>query len=258
MTSRDFRIICDCQRHRRDRRLWRRSIAVAGAMGNHLRRGGVAVLIGVPLAFGAMGIPGEAMNVGMPAGPRVEAMTARTFQIFTSGKTRRDFLSARPTRSEFTFEIAKEQFFRTTVPYGSIIYREAKKNDLAPELVAAVVEAESDFRVTLVSDKDARGLMQIVPETGRLLGAEDLFNPDQNITAGAKYLRYLIDRFRDPRVALAAYNAGEGNVEKWGGIPPFPETTAYLARVNEHARDYRYRIRETYAEGLHGAATGDH
>ena len=227
-------------------------------MRNHFRRGSAVVLIGVPLAFGAMGIPSKAMNIGMPAGSRMEAMTERTFQVFTSGKTRRDFLSARPLRREFNLEIAKEQFFRTAVPYGSIIYREARKNDLAPELVAAVVEAESDFRVTLVSDKDARGLMQIVPETGRLLGAEDLFNADQNITAGTKYLRYLIDRFRDPRVALAAYNAGEGNVEKWGGIPPFPETTAYLARVNEHARDYRFRIRETYAEGLHGAATIDH
>ena len=246
MRHRDFRTICDCQRHAANRRRWQRPFGVALTVSERLRRGGAVVLIGVPLAFGAIGIPGEAMNAGFP---RFESAMEHELPIVTP-TTRREFLTPRRARREFTVEIAKEQFFRTSVPYGSIIYREAIKNELAPELVAAVVEAESDFRVSLVSGKDARGLMQIVPETGRLLGAGDLFNPDQNISAGTKYLRYLIDRFRDPRVALAAYNAGEGNVEKWGGIPPFPETMRYLARVNEHARDYRYRIRETYAQGL--------
>src|SRR5207302_9751863 len=141
---------------------------------------------------------------------------------------RRDFLTAQPQPREMTLEITKEAFFRAQVPYGAIIYREARRNNLPPELVAAVVESESDFRPRLVSNKNALGLMQIVPETGRLMGADDLFNPTENIAAGTKYLRYLFDRFPDQRVALAAYNAGEGNVEKFGGIPPFVETQNYL------------------------------
>ena len=143
----------------------------------------------------------------------------------------------------------REQFFQTEVPYGPIIYREALKNDLPPELVAAVVEAESDFRPRLISGKNAQGLMQIIPETGHLLGVDDLFNPETNVAAGAKYLRYLFDRFGDQRVAIAAYNAGEGNIEKFGGVPPFPETRNYIRRVSSRAREYRNRVQESYLFG---------
>ncbi len=132
------------------------------------------------------------------------------------------------------------------MPYGSIIYREAHRNQLAPELVAAVIEAESDFRPRLISEKNAQGLMQIVPSTGELLGVHNLFDPEQNIVAGTKYLRYLIDRFGNLRTALAAYNAGEGNIEKFGGMPPFPETVNYVQRVNSHTRWYRLRVRESF------------
>ncbi len=141
-----------------------------------------------------------------------------------------------------SLEALKERFFSNEVPYGSIIYREARRNGLAPELVAAVVHAESDFRPRLVSNKSAQGLMQIVPETSRLLGCQNPFDPDANIAAGTKYLRQLLDRFGDQRMALAAYNAGEGNIEKFGGIPPFDETLDYVQRVARHAAEYRQTI----------------
>ena len=156
------------------------------------------------------------------------------------------FTTENQTPRTLTLDVMREQFFRTEVPYGPIIYREAVRNDLPPELVAAVVEAESDFRPRLVSGKNAQGLMQIIPTTGRLLGTNDLFDPEANVSAGARYLKYLFDRFDDPRVALAAYNAGEGNVEKFNGVPPFPETLNYIRRVNERSREYRDRIRSTY------------
>jgi soluble lytic murein transglycosylase-like protein len=155
---------------------------------------------------------------------------------------RRNFLAARPEQQAFSLEISKEAFFRSHVPYGSIIYREARRNHLAPELVAAVVESESDFRPRLLSNKNAQGLMQIVPETGRLMGAENLFNPEENIAAGTKYLRYLFDRFGDEKIVLAAYNAGEGNIERFGGVPPFQETLNYLQRVAQRRRDYTQRV----------------
>ena len=66
------------------------------------------------------------------------------------------------------------------------------------------------------------------------------------MAAGAKYLRYLVDRFEDPHIALAAYNAGEGNVEKFNGVPPFPETESYVRKVNARAREYHQRIRDSY------------
>src|SRR5438477_5481052 len=92
-------------------------------------------------------------------------------------------------------EQVKENFFKNEVPFGSIIYSEAKKNDLPPELVAAVVHTESKFVPTARSGAGAVGLMQLVPRTGHWLGAKDLTNPSQNIMAGAKYLRYISDRF---------------------------------------------------------------
>lgn len=236
----------------RERTLWRRSARLARRTAQRVGRRGAALLIGLPVALGVMGIPTEAMNISLPylhmeLGPEFRAAAAATanrLPIITQ-RVREEFLSPIHVQA-FTLEIAKEDFFRTQIKYGGIIYREAKRNRLSPELVAAVVEAESDFRPRLISEKNAQGLMQVLPSTGRLMGAEDLFDPTENIAAGTKYLRYLLDRFGDERMALAAYNAGEGNVEKFGGVPPFPETLNYLRKVNERSRTYRERVRGSY------------
>src|SRR6266516_1270656 len=128
----------------------------------------------------------------------------------------------------------KQAFFKAEVPFGSIIYDEAKKNNLPPELVAAVVHTESKFVPTARSGAGAVGLMQLVPRTGRWLGARNLTDPTQNVMAGAKYLRYLVDRFDgNTQKAIAAYNAGEGNVRRFGGVPPFRETRNYVNRVQD-------------------------
>jgi soluble lytic murein transglycosylase-like protein len=245
--QKNFRMICDCQRHAQRRRLAR----WARVAGQQLQKRAVTLVIGIPLAFFALGFPIDAMNVAVPILekriPHLQLVPQQTFHIFTTRKVRESFLSSEPPIQTFTLEFAKEQFFRTEVPFGSIIYREARRNNLPPELVAAVVEAESDFRPRLVSNKNAQGLMQIVPETGKLLGCENPFNPSDNITAGTKYLRYLLDRFGgDQRTALAAYNAGEGNIERFGGIPPFPETLNYLQRVTHGTHSYRQRVRNRY------------
>jgi len=135
-------------------------------------------------------------------------------------------------------------FFLTQVPFGSIIYNEARKNNLSPELVAAVARAESGFHPGARSHRGAIGLMQLIPRTGRWLGATDLTDPTQNIVAGAKYLAYLTDRFdgKEDHV-IAAYNAGEGNVRRFDGVPPFQETRDYVERVHRFQRDMHARIR---------------
>lgn len=230
--------------------MWRRSIRAARG----LRARSIAILVGVPLALGALQFPTEAMNTTFNrlSGAQIleAARTAeRSLPIFTTPQIREQFLNAEQTQT-FTLEIAKESFFRTHIPFGALIYREARRNNLPPELVAAIVESESDFRVRLVSNKNAQGLMQIIPSTGRLMGADDLFDPAENIAAGTKYLRYLLNRFPDQRLALAAYNAGEGNVEKFGGVPPFPETIDYLRKVSTRANHYRQRVRGTFVASV--------
>ena len=125
-----------------------------------------------------------------------------------------------------------ETLFSLKVPFGSIILREAKKNDLAPELVAAVIKQESEFIPTARSPRGALGLMQLLPSTGRWMGAYNLMNPEQNIAAGARYLKYLSDQFGgNEQKMIAAYNAGEGNVRRYDGLPPFRETRTYVRNV---------------------------
>jgi soluble lytic murein transglycosylase-like protein len=148
-----------------------------------------------------------------------------------------------PQKLAIVTDSVREEFFKKEVPFGSIIYREAKKNDLRPELLAAVVQAESKFKPTARSGAGAIGLMQLVPRTGRWMGARDLTNPVQNITAGAKYLKYLHERFDGNETkAIAAYNAGEGNVQRFNGVPPFQETRKYVSKVHNFEEDFRNRV----------------
>ncbi|HEX7190313.1 MAG TPA: lytic transglycosylase domain-containing protein [Thermoanaerobaculia bacterium] len=221
----------------------------------HVSHNGVALLIGLPLALGAIGIPIEAMNTAIAPSVRqkialIEKRARSEFRIFTTPLAKAEFLAPETAPTHFTVDVAKEQFFAANVPYGAIIYREAERNHLPPELVAAVVQAESDFRVRLVSEKQATGLMQIVPSTGRDLGVSDLFNPAENIAAGTKYLRYLLNRFPDQRIALAAYNAGEGVVERCNCIPEYAETREYVERVNDHLLTFRRQMHGTYLASM--------
>ncbi len=160
-----------------------------------------------------------------------------------------DQVAEAPSKLNVITEDVKRTFFQSQVPFGSIIYSEAKKNNLPPELVAAVAHTESKFVPTARSGAGAVGLMQLVPKTGRWLGASNLMDPTQNITAGAKYLRYLVDRFDgNTQKALAAYNAGEGNVRRFNGMPPFRETRNYVNRVQNFQRDLGDRMDNHVAE----------
>jgi len=126
----------------------------------------------------------------------------------------------------------REQFFKSELPFGELIHRKAAKYDVDPTLVVAVMETESRFKTRARSQVGAQGLMQLMPRTGRWMGAKNLYDPEQNVDAGVKYLKYLDERFDgDRRKVIAAYNAGEGNVLKYGGTPPFRETRSYVTKV---------------------------
>jgi hypothetical protein len=129
-------------------------------------------------------------------------------------------------------DAVRAAFFAEEIPYGELIYRKAKKYDVDPALVAAVIEQESRFKPRARSHVGARGLMQLMPRTGRWMGARDLYSPEQNVDAGVKYIKYLDKRFNgDLRKIIAAYNGGEGNVKRYNGIPPFRETRQYVKKV---------------------------
>ena len=108
----------------------------------------------------------------------------------------------------------------------------AAEQALPPELVRSVIKTESNYNPNAVSVKGARGLMQLIPETARRFGVADASNPVQNLQGGTKYLKYLLDLYHgDTSLALAAYNAGEQSVARYGGVPPFPETQKYVVQV---------------------------
>ena len=121
--------------------------------------------------------------------------------------------------------------------YNDIIIEAASKFDVDAALVSAVIKAESDYNPRIVSHKGARGLMQLMPATAKRFGVKNSFDPRENIHGGTRYLRWLLEKFDgNADFAVAAYNAGEGNVWKYDGVPPFRETVNYINRIAKHIR----------------------
>lgn len=259
----DWRVICPCQEHS--------AVPMSAVVRKAVRSGRemfrspyAALILSVPIAFGAAGFPmGESAPLASakPSVATVRPIVAEVSSALTladdqiamirdelplqliTPSIRRDFLSAAPLPDALSLDLVTAEFFRTEIPYGSIIYREAKRYGLQPELVAAVVEAESDFRPKLLSNRNAHGLMQLIPSTGQLMGATNLLDPADNVRAGARYLRHLHDRFNgDETLILAAYNAGPTAVRRFGGVPPFRETQNYLKRVDRSKSRFERRI----------------
>jgi soluble lytic murein transglycosylase-like protein len=124
--------------------------------------------------------------------------------------------------------------------WAPLVDQVARRFGVDQALLMAVIDVESGGNPSAVSLKGARGLMQLMPQTGRTQGANDLFDPYQNVVAGARLLDTLLATFGDVSLALAAYNAGEGAVRRHGGaIPPYAETQRYVRRVMERAAAYR-------------------
>ncbi len=131
-------------------------------------------------------------------------------------------------------EPAKLKPLKKSEPFNDLkpmINRAAEKYNLKPELIESVIKAESGGNPQAVSRAGAKGLMQLMDTTATDVGITDSFDPEQNIQGGAKYLRQMLDRFGDLKTALAAYNAGPGTIEKYGGIPPYKETHDYIDKI---------------------------
>jgi soluble lytic murein transglycosylase-like protein len=143
-------------------------------------------------------------------------------------------VSSRPVLSKITPSIEA-----SGADLNAIVEKAAKAHEVDPLLVHSIIKQESNYNVHAVSNKGAQGLMQLTPSTARMLGVSNSFDPEQNIEAGVKYLKYLQDLYKDDRLALAAYNAGPGAVDKYKWIPPYAETQNYVYQVGKRYGDAR-------------------
>jgi soluble lytic murein transglycosylase-like protein len=259
-----------------DRRIREEAAAVRKGRFSALKKRYGTMLLGASLAMGGLGIP---MKVGTSAqrekpqarpgtvmGLTTDLQTAQTIAREVTGgveQAAQALVDLKPLEIVekdvmLITEKAKEEFFKKEIPFGSLIYQEAMKNDLKPELVAAVVKAESRFKPTARSPVGARGLMQLMPATGRWMGAKNLMDPTQNVKAGTKYLKYLNERFDGNETkVIAAYNAGEGNVRRFRGVPPFKETRNYVRKVTQSTSEYEAMVADHVSQvASTGAAAG--
>ena len=129
--------------------------------------------------------------------------------------------------------------------YHMFIIQTASRYQIDPALIKAIIMAESGYNTKAVSKRGAKGLMQLMPETARSLGVEDIFNPHQNIMGGIQYFKHLVNRFNgDVKLALAAYNAGSRNVRNYNGVPPFKATRSYIKKVLMYYQIYKNQMGE--------------
>ncbi len=129
----------------------------------------------------------------------------------------------------------KTDFTKPPSDYSTLIREIAANYGVDPNLVHAIIRVESNFDPGAVSPKGAMGIMQLMPDTARIHKVYNPFSPIQNVDGGTRHLRYLLDSYKhDLDLVLAAYNAGEGAVHKYGGVPPYRETTDFIAKVKSH------------------------
>ncbi len=141
-------------------------------------------------------------------------------------------------------EVQKRKLIRYSEPliekinrFDDIIKKASSEFNISEELIKAIIAVESSGDIFAISPRGAKGLMQLIDSTAQFVGIKNIWHPAENIYGGVKYLRYLLDRFNgDIKLAIAGYNAGPENVEKFGGIPPFPETIEYVGKVMRYLK----------------------
>lgn len=204
-----------------------------------MQRSATGASIGLLLAGVAVIL--AAMPAPVAAGDAVyRYVDARGVMHFTNAPVDPRFQREDPVRVEgLAFAPPRRVRVPTERDYDHLILEVASLHGVEPGLVKAVIAAESNFKPQAVSRVGAQGLMQLMPATAAELGVDRPFGVVENIDGGVRYLRAMLDRFGDVARALAAYNAGPGTVDRHRGVPPYPETRAYIKRVLEYHRRYQ-------------------
>ena len=208
--------------------------------------GRILLLVAAALLFAAV-TPARAELVFFQSGRAMSVRAIRSdgdeivLQLRSGGDIRCDkslIVRVEPDEVEYPEDVLQALPFARTIlepppipeQYRELVTRTAAKHGVDARVVNALIQVESAYHSRAVSRKGARGLMQLMPATGRKYGALDLFDPKVNIDAGVQHLKKLLARYDLP-LALAAYNAGEAAVDRFGGIPPFRETQDYVTRI---------------------------
>ena len=166
-----------------------------------------------------------------------------------------DAKSGKLVRKTVVSAVAIRPAASSGVQISDLIETIAAKHEVESPLVRSVIRAESNYNPLAISSKGAQGLMQLIPSTAKRFGVKDSFDSAENIDGGVKYLKYLIGLFHgDYAQAVAAYNAGEAAVAKYGGVPPFKETQNYVAEVARHLAAERRAMGDAVAFAARGAA----
>lgn len=140
-----------------------------------------------------------------------------------------------PVAGAPSYRTTTEAVAENTETFEDLVREHAQRQSLRPELVRAVIQVESGFDPRATSPKGAMGLMQLMPQTAKSLGVLNAYDPAENIRGGTVYLRQLLDKFGSEHLALAAYNAGPGAVDRYDGVPPYRETKEYVRKVGSKA-----------------------
>lgn len=201
----------------------------------------------------ALGLPGASLD-----GPSRRITTVVRADARSGRLVRSTVVAARVVPERVVPAAAPQETAPTepTATVNELVASIARQHDVEPSLVDSVIRVESNYNPNAVSPKGAMGLMQLIPSTARRFGVNDTFHPQQNIEGGVRYLKYLMQLYNgDERLALAAYNAGEGAVAKYKGIPPYPETQNYVYQVGKKLGQSREA--EKKAKALKAPAKAD-
>ena len=211
------------------------------------------------LAFFAFTLPGKGDTIHLPSNgqvdeerePRKEKRKDVLITRTEVNSTTRKVDTVTPHSTPDTLDrsanvVVSLRLGKKSKPFHPIIVKAASRYEVDPDLIKAVIMAESGYNPQAISSQGAKGLMQLMPKTAEALGVEDTFNPEHNVNGGVKYLKQLLEEFdHDIKLALAAYNAGSSKVRRHRGIPPIKATRYYVKKVFEY---YQYFKNETAGE----------
>jgi len=200
----------------------------------------VAAAIGLPTALHSQQAPPVDLSRYMA---ELSEIITNTSEKNLSGPPKVVALTIQQLEANAVYQAAVQKKAEPHAPFEHIIHHAAATHQVDPDLIKAIIMAESRYNPKAVSKRGARGLMQLMPVTAKSLGVEDSFDPEDNINGGVMYFKKLLDRFDgNVEFALAAYNAGSRYVRKYGGVPPFQQTQTYIHKVFKYHRQYKQEL----------------